>query len=823
MNHILAAVVSASALISFSAPVPARADALTATLGQPLVEVSHTVDVRIEKGVAIYKVRRTIANAGTLFEEATLDIALPHGAAATGLRIRSRDRWYDGELMEREKAARMYENLTGLGPHKPRDPALLEWVWPDVLELFVFPVTPGGTSTVEYTLTVPTRYRKGMYVVTYPRPGLASDTGEREGRTTDRLAPVVLTVSGAEGADALTMVRIDGKRVAIGEAVVLGPAETPEWAGKEGLEPDAGWAASRVEVTEDGEATAAKVDLAITHTYRNDIQVELVSPGGKRTMVRPCEGGAESDIKARFDVKLPGKTKTKGTWWLVVSDHAGRDVGTLDRWTLTLEIKGKKVTVSPADLPVFVPDAPEGDDDGSFALLEIAPPSIDTLDARLGRLVVSAEKGFLRLDLDAAPVLRPLPKNLSVVFVLDASHSAGPTSIDAQIAVARAYLSHVPDAHFEIVAARRRAERLAGSFAEAAKAGDLVAAWRKAGKLAPGNGSALDAGLGAAAAALKGRKGPAMIVALTDELLRSSFTNALASTALAGLPAGTVVHVVRPFLGDEGGEVSEARDDAHALAPIASAHGGIFLRMEGLPGKPSALRERVLGLVRPVRIDHFAVEGAKAAGLEGLPDMFYEGTSYRAMVERSKPPASLKLVGKIWAAPFARVVKEGADFTRATAAWVFSEDHYDDLTREEMLKLAFFGRAVTPVTSYLAIEPGTRPSLVGIDRARGGSGSGSGAGYGTGRGFFGEKSKPPDLRALLAAGVKACAAKLAPPAGWKVSIGVETTYDEVVDVEVRSGGPAPLAACIVEAAWAVRLTAAFREEREWYELELPAS
>src|SRR5262245_38420638 len=90
-----AVVLSPAALALVLAPAVARADVLTSTLGQPLVEVSHTVDVRIEKGVAIYKVKRTIANAGTLFEEAALDIALPHGVAATGLRIRSRDRWYD--------------------------------------------------------------------------------------------------------------------------------------------------------------------------------------------------------------------------------------------------------------------------------------------------------------------------------------------------------------------------------------------------------------------------------------------------------------------------------------------------------------------------------------------------------------------------------------------------------------------------------------------------------------------------------------------------------------------------------------------------------
>jgi len=71
-------------------------------------------------------------------------IVMPYGAAATGLRIRSGDRWFPGELMERERAAEMYQELTGMGPHTPRDPALLQWVWANEVHRQVFPVPPGG-------------------------------------------------------------------------------------------------------------------------------------------------------------------------------------------------------------------------------------------------------------------------------------------------------------------------------------------------------------------------------------------------------------------------------------------------------------------------------------------------------------------------------------------------------------------------------------------------------------------------------------------------------------------------------------------------------
>jgi hypothetical protein len=77
-----------------------------------------------------------------------------------------------------------------------------------------------------------------------------------------------------------------------------------------------------------------------------------------------------------------------------------------------------------------------------------------------------------------------------------------------------------------------------------------------------------------------------------------------------------------------------------------------------------------------------------------------------------------------------------------TAALAFGTDLTDDMDDAAMFELAQRGQAVSPVTSYLAIEPGVRPSTDGFVE-EGGSGSGYGRGAG---GFRGRDAKVPQIR-----------------------------------------------------------------------------
>lgn len=801
----------ALALLALS-PATARADRLSATRGQELTEVSHAVTVRIDNGVARYRVRRTFANAGGQAEQAELRLDLAHGAAVTGLRIRARRRWFDGVLMERDEARAKYEELTGIGVTDPKDPALLEWVWASQASLRVFPVLPRSVNTVEYTLTAPLEYANGRYVLSYPR------FEEQSPSETLALAEPVLTIDPGYG-DAMTEILVGGQRVAPGSPVVLGVVPAPVWIGEGAAQEGVGYAFSSLNVERAEDVASATVELEIDHTYNGDLSVELVAPDGARFEV--TEGAdSENDLRGKFDVKFSQARPAAGTWSLVVADRAGLDVGTLDAWSLQLtpaKKNSRPIAVVAKGLPIFIPDAPDGDGDGGHARIEIEPPKFRILAARLGRVVASRTKGFARLEFDAAPALSQVPRKASVVFVIDVSYSVPTETIDEQIQIATSYLEHTPDASVQVIVYDRKARRLFGDFIAAADFPAAVAKARTSSALDRGNGSALDRGLARAAKSIKGRPGPTRIVAMTDAVLRTRFTNAMADTALVPAPRRTVTHLVLPF---SYGEADLKRDDEHDLAPIASRHGGVFYDVSApVDEKAGSLRRAMLPLVRPITIDHFAVQGIDISTARDVPDALGEGTGYRAMMSMASPPSRVVVTGKIWARDFRRVVRTNPQFDEATAAFVFSEDEHHDLSEAEMLKVAFKGRAVSPVTSYLAVEPGVRPSTAGFDDSSSGFGSGSGAGFGGGGGRGVGGLQPPDLQGLLNPAARRCEKRLSPASGWRIALSVETTEREIVDVVLDSATDPKLAKCVVEEIWSTRLPSATWPDRETHVLQ----
>ena len=100
--------------------------------------------------------------------------------------------------------------------------------------------------------------------------------------------------------------------------------------------------ADRIRVDQDIRVAQVRLELDISHTWRNDLVVELQAPSGTSARVSDREGGSAHDIRGSFDnaseprlAALLGES-SRGVWTLKVSDHAGRDVGKLNHWELAL-------------------------------------------------------------------------------------------------------------------------------------------------------------------------------------------------------------------------------------------------------------------------------------------------------------------------------------------------------------------------------------------------------------------------------------------------------------------------------------------------------
>jgi M6 family metalloprotease-like protein len=90
-----------------------------------------------------------------------------------------------------------------------------------------------------------------------------------------------------------------------------------------------------------GTVQGLKVGIEITHTYIGDLRVELLSPTGRRAILHGRLGAGKDDLVMTYDSASPSSVlatlvgqPVAGNWILRVTDLAGQDVGTLNRWSI---------------------------------------------------------------------------------------------------------------------------------------------------------------------------------------------------------------------------------------------------------------------------------------------------------------------------------------------------------------------------------------------------------------------------------------------------------------------------------------------------------
>ncbi|WP_190254553.1 S8 family peptidase [Dactylosporangium sucinum] len=80
----------------------------------------------------------------------------------------------------------------------------------------------------------------------------------------------------------------------------------------------------------------ATVKVAVKHTDRGDLRLDLIAPDGSGYRLKSSTSGDDvADLNATYTVDLSAEARN-GTWTLQVKDVFAGDTGTLDSWTLTL-------------------------------------------------------------------------------------------------------------------------------------------------------------------------------------------------------------------------------------------------------------------------------------------------------------------------------------------------------------------------------------------------------------------------------------------------------------------------------------------------------
>ena len=439
-------------------------------------------------------------------------------------------------------------------------------------------------------------------------------------------------------------------------------------------------------------------------------------------------------------------------------------------------------------------------------LVSLARRDPARLTGRVASVAIRGDRHLREFEVEAAPKLSQAPRGAHVVVLLDTSRSLGEDEVKAEIAAARAAIAGFPGARVEVIPFARRPERLFGRFLER----DAALAALEGLDPARSNGSDVDLALAAAAEALdKAPRGAARrVILLTDALTRESLTPARLRGALAS--TGALVHVGLPALS---GASELVRDEAHAWSPAVKSTGGLVWAASIDDAEGDARRRAVFEeWVRPLRIDHLrvVVPGLTSEDL-GFPESLAEGEGLRDLRLHAAALPWVRVEGELWTAPLREVFGRDHAHGRLWSALVFGTELLHELSEAEMMPLALFGGAVSPVTSYLAIEPGVRPSTEGLEEGEAIGLGGIGLiGRGSGAGGSGHGARLFDhaawLRGELARLRGACGAP-------ELQVTLETTRDEVVAVAATIAGAGdPVGArCVEEGIWAWELPSSFAD------------
>jgi hypothetical protein len=106
---------------------------------------------------------------------------------------------------------------------------------------------------------------------------------------------------------------------------------------------------SVIHVDTDRYILGTSVQVDITHTWIGDLVITLTSPSGTQVILHDREGGSTNDLHQTWQLLQFIGEMSGGDWTLHVMDLGNTDLGTLDSWSLHLDLVDEAACATPAD------------------------------------------------------------------------------------------------------------------------------------------------------------------------------------------------------------------------------------------------------------------------------------------------------------------------------------------------------------------------------------------------------------------------------------------------------------------------------------------
>jgi hypothetical protein len=103
--------------------------------------------------------------------------------------------------------------------------------------------------------------------------------------------------------------------------------------------PDLAAVSDSVSVDDPGQVVSAAVEVHLRHSFRGDLKISVVHDG-REHVIHDRSGGAEDDLRGRFELPIFVGAAAGGTWELRIADQAAEDTGELVEWTLEVVAGG---------------------------------------------------------------------------------------------------------------------------------------------------------------------------------------------------------------------------------------------------------------------------------------------------------------------------------------------------------------------------------------------------------------------------------------------------------------------------------------------------